>query len=299
MSWLNETEMVSMQKKGVLQMTPEERRGWLDQRRKGIGASDAAVILGMSKYRTAYQLWHEKLGIKIDNEMSEEQLWGLVHEPTIAAMYEIRTGRQIHQVKGFLAHPRWPIRYANLDRVARDRIVQIKTSSVYTGWGPDGSDVIPDEYLIQVTHEMDCAAASLCDLVVLLCGNRMRIYPIRFNPVLAEEIEKSQITFWDHVTRRVPPAIDWKHATTSDFIEDLFAPGVKVVTIEDTTEPVNVFVREYLAIGKEEKRIDLAKKEVRAKLVTRMGEDAGKMIIPGGYRVVRGKQFRVYGPNED
>lgn len=33
---------------------------WLKERQKGIGGSDVAAILGMSPWRTPYQVWEEK-----------------------------------------------------------------------------------------------------------------------------------------------------------------------------------------------------------------------------------------------
>ena len=37
---------------------------WLDYRRKGIGGSDAAAVLGVSPYKTARDVYFEKLGRK-------------------------------------------------------------------------------------------------------------------------------------------------------------------------------------------------------------------------------------------
>lgn len=36
---------------------------WLAFRRKGIGASDAAAVLGLSKWTTNVELWEEKVGL--------------------------------------------------------------------------------------------------------------------------------------------------------------------------------------------------------------------------------------------
>lgn len=46
------------------------RDEWLDWRRKGIGGSDAAAVIGVSPYSTARDLYYEKLNIVTadDNE---------------------------------------------------------------------------------------------------------------------------------------------------------------------------------------------------------------------------------------
>ena len=41
-------------------MTEKE---WLEQRRNGIGGSDASVILGINQYRSIFDLWEDKCGI--------------------------------------------------------------------------------------------------------------------------------------------------------------------------------------------------------------------------------------------
>ena len=46
---------------------------WLEYRRKGIGGSDAAAVLGVSPYKTARDVYFEKLGRKPDVE--EETGW--------------------------------------------------------------------------------------------------------------------------------------------------------------------------------------------------------------------------------
>ena len=38
------------------------REQFLRERRSGIGGSDVAAILGLSRWKTAYQVWQEKTG---------------------------------------------------------------------------------------------------------------------------------------------------------------------------------------------------------------------------------------------
>ena len=35
---------------------------WLEERRKGIGGSDVAAIMGLSPWKTAYQVYQDKRG---------------------------------------------------------------------------------------------------------------------------------------------------------------------------------------------------------------------------------------------
>jgi putative phage-type endonuclease len=70
---------------------------WLAERRRGIGSSDAAAILGVNPYKSAYAVWAEKTGLVGPDwePPSEAALWGNLLEPLIAEQYALRTGRQL------------------------------------------------------------------------------------------------------------------------------------------------------------------------------------------------------------
>lgn len=56
----------------------ENRQNWLNVRAKGIGGSDAGVIMGLNPYKSAYQLWMEKTGQAEAPDLSGNQFiyWG-------------------------------------------------------------------------------------------------------------------------------------------------------------------------------------------------------------------------------
>jgi len=61
------------------------RAEWLEQRRQGIGASDAAVILGLTKWKSPMGLYAEKTGlVPMGQEETDLLEWGNRLEPVIA-----------------------------------------------------------------------------------------------------------------------------------------------------------------------------------------------------------------------
>ena len=60
------------------------REQWLEARRKGIGGSDAAAILGMSHYSTPYSVFAEKMGALPEKEDSEAMRQGRDLEAYVA-----------------------------------------------------------------------------------------------------------------------------------------------------------------------------------------------------------------------
>jgi predicted phage-related endonuclease len=66
----------------------ENRADWLRARKRGLGASDAAPVLGMSRWRGGYSVATDKLTEGIDESPPDEtQEWGLRHEPAIAQKF--------------------------------------------------------------------------------------------------------------------------------------------------------------------------------------------------------------------
>ena len=63
---------------------------WLAVRDKGIGGSDAAVILGLNKYKSPYKLWLEKTGLAAPEDLSNNQYvyWGTKNEANIADWFQ-------------------------------------------------------------------------------------------------------------------------------------------------------------------------------------------------------------------
>lgn len=65
---------------------------WHEQRRAGIGGSDVAALLGLSKWKSPYQLFLEKTGNAPPQEDNEAMYWGRMLEPVIRDAYEEKTG---------------------------------------------------------------------------------------------------------------------------------------------------------------------------------------------------------------
>lgn len=95
---------------------PEQE--WLEYRRRGIGGSDAAAILGVSPFATARDLYYDKL--KIVSYEDPEENWvqkkiGHLLEDLVAEIFHVRTGYQIYQVKKMFYHPVHTFMLADVD----------------------------------------------------------------------------------------------------------------------------------------------------------------------------------------
>lgn len=71
---------------------PADHEGWLEERKKGIGSSEAGTIMGVNKWDTPYQLWARKTGKLPPVEMNETMELGHYLEDTVAQIFAQKTG---------------------------------------------------------------------------------------------------------------------------------------------------------------------------------------------------------------
>lgn len=60
------------------------REGWLSNRRKGIGGSDIAAIVGLDPYRSAHDVYLDKIGEAEPVKDNDFMKWGRILEPVVA-----------------------------------------------------------------------------------------------------------------------------------------------------------------------------------------------------------------------
>jgi putative phage-type endonuclease len=187
-------------------------------RRSGIGGSDIAAIVGQHPYKNVHDVWAEKVGLTTptDEFPSEAAYWGAQIEDILAAEYARRENVRLLHVPaadGIVRSAEHFWMMGSPDRlVDGDPLVgcELKMAGLrqIARWGPDGTDAMPDEYLIQCQWYAKLTDASRWDLAVLL-GQQFRIYRIYPHPELQAAMFEIGRKFWfDHVVPKVPPPID-------------------------------------------------------------------------------------------
>lgn len=136
---------------------------WLEYRRRGIGGSDAAAILGISPFATARDLFYDKL--KIVPFDDSESNWvakkmGHLLEDLVAEIFHVKTGYRIYQIKKMFYHPVHTFMLADIDYFVelpkgRTAILEIKTTNYNAKdhwWSEDGQEIVPLNYEAQGRH---------------------------------------------------------------------------------------------------------------------------------------------------
>ncbi len=73
-----------MSKKHEFVKAPQRSPEWLELRRQGLGASDMAAVMGVSPYKTPYQLWAEKTGATPEQKVGAAANRGVILEDAVA-----------------------------------------------------------------------------------------------------------------------------------------------------------------------------------------------------------------------
>lgn len=193
-----------------------DRHEWLEKRRRGIGGSDASVILGFNKWKSPFQLYLEKTGEfteEIDNEFI---YWGNVLEDIVAKEFESRTGKKVRRRNQMFVHPEHDFMIANIDRdvVGEKALLECKTTNAFNSGAWDG-DEIPAEYICQVQHYMAVLGYKKAYIAVLIGGNKFVWKEVERDDEFIELMIEREKNFWyNHVLAGQPPAIDGSTSAT-------------------------------------------------------------------------------------
>lgn len=189
----------------------------MNDRADAIGGSDVAAIMGISPWRTAWDVWAEKTRDLLwqPPEQNPMMHWGNLLEPIVLAEYERVTGRTVTDRQAEIVHPKHPYLRVHLDGRAGEGIVEAKTAHDAKHWGTVEEPVVPEHYLAQVYDQLALSGAPWCDVAVLLPRGDFRIIRIEADEKVQRGIVAACVAFWEgNVVPRIPPPMDASPAAT-------------------------------------------------------------------------------------
>lgn len=136
----------------------QQSEEWISLRKDKIGASDAPVIMGVSPFKTALQLWEEKLGFR-ENKKTERMQRGLDMEEEARQSFETDNG--ILVIPMVIFHPKHSWMMASLDGmdIERKNAVEIKCPG-QKDHSIAESGKVPEHYYPQLQHQMAVAGLN-------------------------------------------------------------------------------------------------------------------------------------------
>lgn len=183
---------------------------WKEWRRKGIGASDIAAIIGVCKYSTPYKVWLEKTGKSKGFEGNFATERGSELEPKVRARYEFLSMEDMPP--GLAVHPKYEMFRASLDgrRVDGRKILEMKVPSRESHLEAL-SGKVPAHYIPQTQFQLGVTGADVLDYFSF--NDREPDLEISAIVEVIPDIEyqgmlfAKGLEFWELVTSNTPPPL--------------------------------------------------------------------------------------------
>lgn len=276
-----------------------------EQRRKHIGSSDAAAIMGLDPWRNAADIWAEKRGlVQASDTANEAAEIGLMIESSLLDWAAAQIGAKIRKNQrrvytgGVLA--------ANHDAlvIGEPVGVEAKTTGILTPamkrdeWGDEGTDQVPNRVIIQCHHQMIVSDLSRVYVPALIGGRGRLMFVIERNEALASGLAEKLMAFWrEYVETGVSPPTDEFGLPSLATLKALRREPETVATLPDE------IMEAWVAAKAEAKRASDAEDEARRALLTALGtaeageSSAGRITyMPQDRRSIDTKALRAAHP---
>lgn len=199
------------------------REQWLELRKKGIGGSDAAAIVGLDRYRSPFDVYADKLGLKQEQPDNEAMRQGRDLEEYVASRFCEYTGKKVRRRNAMLQHPEYPFMLADIDRwiVGENAGLECKTTSVLNK-AKFSQGEFPPRYYVQCMHYMAVTGAERWYLAVLVLNKSFHVFTIERDENEIQALFQAEKQFWEeHVLKQIPPVPDGSEST-AEIIKQLF-----------------------------------------------------------------------------
>lgn len=211
------------------------REAWLAERRKSIGGSDAAAILGLNDYVSAFSLWCEKTGKSIPPDVSDKEAVRLGNdlEQYVADRWCEATGKKVRRCNYLMRDSAFPFAHADVDRlvIGENAGLECKTTTSWDIAAKLRAGEIPERWYCQMVHYMMVTGAERWYLGALVFGVGFFRMELARNEDEIVALRAAESKFWDMVCAGTPPETDGAQATT-EAIRTIYADSVPGKSVE-------------------------------------------------------------------
>ncbi len=248
-----------------------DKKEWLKYRKSGIGGSDAGAVCGLNPYRTAMQVYQDKVSEEIEEVDNEAMRQGREFEDYVAKRFMEATGKKVRRANAMFYNEEYPFMLADVDRmvVGENAGLECKTASPYMAdkW-KDGN--IPLSYQIQCYHYMAVSNADAWYLAVVIYGREFKYYKIERDEAVITDLIQIEKAFWEnHVLKQQIPDPDGSKLADSviaEYYKNSIADTIPLTGFNEKLER-----RQELSelIG----RMDMEKKKIEQELKLYLGKN--------------------------
>lgn len=263
------------------------RAEWLAERRKSIGGSDAAAVIGLSRFASPYTVWLDKTGRIPDKGDTEAMRLGRDLEAYVAKRFEDDSGKKVRRCNYIIRNPDFPWAHADIDRrlVGENAGLECKTTSTLDLRQFNGVE-FPERYYAQCVHYLAVTGLDRWYLAVLVFGRGFFTYVLERDEAEISALMEAEKLFWRCVEEDTPPVPDGSEATT-DAISTIYAGS--------SDEQLDLFGREqllseYVQIKRQTAALSERSREIENTIKLDMG--TAERAACSGYAVSWKQQIR-------
>jgi putative phage-type endonuclease len=230
-----------------------------------IGGSEAAAVLGLSRWDTPLSVWARLTGALPREEKEGLHLTlGNRLEEVVAELFTQQTGKKVQRVNETRFHKHYPYLGANLDRriVGEDAILECKTASAWKAKEWQDED-IPQEYVLQVVHYLAVTGAQKGYLAVLIGNQDFKVKEILRDEALINDLVRKESDFWTRfVVPKVMPGIGMITTRDADTLYSLYPvadPGSVVHLTDDANKIIetrNAYIQDIKNLEAQTERME-------------------------------------------
>lgn len=207
----------------------KDRAEWLEHRKHYIGGSDASSVVGLNPWKSNVQLWEEKTGLVIPEDISSKPYvqFGIGAEPIIRDLFRLNypqykvefvdNNSWLNDKYQFAAvsHDGWMTEITT----GRKGIWECKTTEIVSSMAKEKwAGRLPDNYYVQLIHSLmvreDCEFAHLTALLTFKFKEKELYQQIKNYHIERSEVEsdiqylaEEEKKFWKQVQERKRPAL--------------------------------------------------------------------------------------------
>jgi putative phage-type endonuclease len=272
-----------------------------ERRKKYLGSSDAAAVLGMDPFRSPYDVWADKTG-RIEEtgrdaaDLNPAIKAGMFLENAILDWFA--TERNLPIIKNQARVHENGIMAASLDAIVRDdptQALEAKSHGLLSGriseeWGTVETDEVPERVMLQCQHQM--AVVPTLQIVwvpALLVQAGLQWYRVERKPELISDLTEAEVTFWnEYVAKDIPPPDTLPSYETAKKLKRVAEKTISLAGEQDA------LIADWLAAKERLKEAEAKKKSTELALLAALGDAEAAESSHGLLTYLMGKPRAAY-----
>jgi putative phage-type endonuclease len=291
------------------EMTHEE---WVAARRNGLGGSDIGVVMGLNKYKTPLQLFNEKIGAVVPDDLSDNPAveFGNRLEGVVAQKFMDDTGLSVQRDNKIRIHPKYPWAIANIDRMIVGAGSEIfvnpraeVTSTAKKGWTTTGVLEIKTasswamkswdaeyslDHFAQLQWYLFVTGYGYGHIALLIDGRYFKQLRIERDETFIEKMVATAAEFWKGVESKTPPP-----AELPDVEKMLAVPGSTIEATPDILAAIDAHDQWNAKKSEAEKMVKVYKEQIALYMDKNESLTQGDKVV-ATYKSVAEKFIEAY-----